>query len=267
MIDTLPQPQVTQRASPAAQQEQAKRAGSSVWPLAACVALTIVSIFLVTRIYRQNAALAEVKAQLAQSEFRSEQVQASLDAGRAQLSALQAQMATEQSQRSDLESQLAKAKAQSAGLQAQVYGDQKQRSDLQAELGAAKAQLAGASQETSTLRTQLDQAKAQSAGLQDQLSRAQGDLARLHPLIVQARRLPLTIAFEKSFWDQGFTLHITNPGTESLNLRIAISGADRTRAQMAVIEGGATLNVPSLPAGEKVVIASEGFDPLDLTAR
>lgn len=103
--------------------------------------------------------------------------------------------------------------------------------------------------------------------MQAQLAKAQAVLTRVHPLIVEARQLPLTATFEKSFWDQGFTLRINNPGTAALSLRITISGADQPRAERAVIEGGETLNLGRLPAGENVVIASDGFDPLKLTAR
>jgi uncharacterized protein YPO0396 len=147
---------------------------------------------------------------------------------------------------SDLQSQLDQAKAQSASFQ---------------------AQFARARQESAALRTQLEQTRSEAADAKAQLAKAQVDLTKVHPLLVQARQLPLVATFEKSFWDQGFTLHINNPGSAALNVTITISGMDKPRAERAVIEGGATLNVGRLPAGENVVLASEGFDPLNLTAR
>lgn len=239
MINTLPPPQVGHQASPRVPKEKSKRAGASVGILVACVVLAIVCVYFGTRIRGQNAALADVKAQLAQSISRASEIQANLDA----------------------------AKAQSSGLQAQLASDQGQRSDLQAQLDQVKAQLNRAAQESAAYRAQLDQARSHAADTQAQLTKAQGDLTRLHPLIVEARQLPLVATFEKSFWDRGFTLHINNSSSAELKLKITISGAEKTYNQMAVIEGGAALNVERLPAGEVVVIASDGFDPLSLTAR
>ncbi len=267
MINTLPPPQVGHQASPRVPKEKSKRAGASVGILVACVVLAIVCVYFGTRIRGQNAALADVKAQLAQSISRASEIQANLDAAKAQSSGLQAQLANDQGQRSDLQAQLDKAKAQSSGLQAQLASDKGQRSDLQAQLDQVKAQLNRAAQESAAYRAQLDQARSHAADTQAQLTKAQGDLTRLHPLIVEARQLPLVATFEKSFWDRGFTLHINNSSSAELKLKITISGAEKTYNQMAVIEGGAALNVERLPAGEVVVIASDGFDPLSLTAR
>lgn len=274
MIDTIPTPQVEQRVSPRTPEEKDQRAGTSVGILALCFVLAIVSIFLGTRIHNQNVVLADVKAQLAQASSKAAQAQADLDAAKVQSTALQAQLQSDQTQRSDLQSQLVQANARSVSLQAQVSRDQGQRSDLQSQINSSKAQFAAmqaqlntANQESSALSAQLDQAKSHAGDMQAQLAKAQVDLTRVHPLLVQARQLPLTIAFERSFWDLGFTLHVSNPGSAALNLRIKISGTDRTRSQMAVIEAGATLDVPHLPAGENVLIASDGYDPLNLTAR
>jgi septal ring factor EnvC (AmiA/AmiB activator) len=274
MIDTLPPPQVETRATPAAPEQNAKRTGAYGGILAVCGLLALLCLALGTRIYSKTAALAEAKAEQARSNFKAEQTQANLDVAKAQASALEAQLATDQGRISDLQAQLLQVKAQSTGLLAQVARDQGQRSDLQSQLDQAKAQLAqvqaqltGAGRESSALRAQLDQAKGQAADLQAQLASERVEMTKLHPLIVEAHRMPLITSFEKSFWDQGFTLHIANPGSATLRLRITISGKDRTRAQVTDIEGGAALNVPSLPAGESVVIESEGFGTLNLTAR
>jgi DNA repair exonuclease SbcCD ATPase subunit len=274
MIDTLPPSQVEQRALPRTQEDKSKRTGSSAGIFAICILLAVVCAYLAAKVYSKNAALAEDRAQQAQSNFRNEQTQASLDAATVRASALEAQITLNQNQKADLQAQAAQAKAHAAGLEAQVSTDKGQISNIQgqldqtkAQLAAAQSQLAGAAQESSALRNQLEQAKAQAADMQAQVARNQSELTKLHPLIVEARRLPLVLSFEKSFWDQRFTLHINNPGNATLRLRITISGQDTTRAQVTDIEGGATLNVPSLPSGEKVAISSAGFDTLNLTAR
>ncbi len=257
-----------------AQEDKSKRTGSSAGIFAICILLAVVCAYLGAKIYSKNAVLAEDRAQLAQSNFRNEQTQASLDAATVRASALEAQITLEQNQKTDLQTQAAQAKAHAAGLEAQESTDKGQLSSFQGQLGqakaqlaAAQAQLAGAAQESSALRSQLDQARSQAAGLQAQLAKDQGEMTKLQPLIVEAHRLPLAVSFEKSFWDQRYTLHINNPGTATLRLRITVSGQDTTRAQVTEIEGGATLNVPSLPAGENVAIESQGFDTLSLTAR
>ena len=274
MIDTIPPHKVEQRDTPGAQDDHDSRTGSSFGFLGTLLILAIVSIVLGMRVHNQKIALADVRAQLDQASYRASQAQADLGASKAQVSALQALIVNDQGQRADLQSQLDQAKAQSAGLGTQLSRDQAMRADLVSQLDQAKARSVGAeskleqaTSQASDYKNQLDQARTLAADSRMQLEKAQAELALVHPLVVQAHRLPLTTSFEKSFWDQGFMLHISNPGPAALNLRITISGPNGTKARLAAIESGATLSVPSLPPGEKVVIASEGFDPLSLTAR
>jgi hypothetical protein len=267
MIDKRPPPHVEPRALPRTPEEKGNRAGTTVWILAACIVLAIVAIYIAKSISTQNTVLADTKAQLARSVLKADEIQARLDAAKAQAAALQAQLAGDQGQRSDLQSQLDQAKAQSAGLQAQLARDQILRTDLQSQLDQVKAQFNRAVQESYAFRVQLDQARSHAADALAQLAKAQRDLTKVHPLIVEARKLPLITTFEKSFWDQGFALHINNSGTNALNLRIKISGVDSPRAEMTVIDGGGAVNIEHLPPGEKVLISSDGFDPITLTAR
>jgi multidrug efflux pump subunit AcrA (membrane-fusion protein) len=269
----MPPSQFEQRATPRSL-ERGNRAAASAGLIVACVLLATVAVYLAARVHSQSTALSETKAQLAQSNSRADAAQAGLDAAKAQSSDLQAKLASGAGEKSDLQSQLDRAKALAAGLQAQLNRDQSQQADLQVQLAQAKALASGRqtqfdrlSQESASLRAQLDQVRSQGAETQAQLAKAQADLTRVHPLVVESRQLHLSTAFEKSFWDQRFTLHISNTGTDALNLRITISGPDKTRAQMAVLEGGASLNIERLPAGENVVIASDGFEPLNLVAR
>ena len=274
MIDTLPPHKVEQRDASRAQENNDRRIGSSFGFLGTLILLAIVSMVLGTRVHYQKVALAEARAQLDQANYTATQAQADLGATKAQVSALQALIVNEQGQRSDLQSQLDQARAQSAGLGTQLSLEHTSRADLQAQLDKARAHSAGveaqlerATSQASDYKGQLDEARTLAADSHAQLEKAQADLARVHPLVVQAGQLPLTTSFEKSFWDQGFTLHIGNPGPAALTLKITISGPNGTRAQAAAIESRASLSVPGLPPGEKVVIESEGFDPLSLTAR
>jgi hypothetical protein len=274
MIDTLPPSQVVKGPIARVQPQESNPTGTSARILAACLVLALVSIYLGLRLHGQNAELAAARSQLAESNSKAVAIQASLDTAKAQASSLQEQLVGDQGQRLNLQSQLDQARTQSAALQAQQARDQSRLSDLQAQVDQEKARSAGiqarfdrASQETSSVQAQLEQTKTQAAAAQAQLVKAQGDLTRLHPLLVEARQLPLTAVFEKSFWDQGFALHLSNSGTAPLKLTIRITGQNKPRAEMAEIEGGETLNLGRLPAGEHVVIASDGFDPLNLTAR
>jgi hypothetical protein len=272
MIDTLPQ--VETRASPPRTNEDSNRAGTPFGFLAACIVLAIAAIFLGVKLHTRSSELGDVKAQLALSSSSETQARAALAAASEQTAVLQTQVSRDQAQQASLQSQVGAAMAQAAGLQSQASRDQVLRTDLQAQLAGAKAQAADARARLATaqgqredLQSQLAGARAQAADAQAKLAAAQSDLAKLHPLIVEARHMPLLASFEKSFWDQRFTLHVSNPGTQPMNVRITASGPEKTRYQAAVIEGGATVNIERLPPGEKVVISSDGFDPLSLTAQ
>jgi septation ring formation regulator EzrA len=267
MIDKPRLPHVEQRAKPRTQEQNGAFSGTAIAILVACLVLAIVAVYVVKAIGAQDAALADTKAQLARSVLRADDIQAKLDAAKAQSAALQAQVAGDQGQRSDLQSRLDQIKAQSAGLQDRLARDKSQLTVLQAQLDQAKAQLERAAQESASSRVQLDQARSQAADAQAQLAKAQRDLTKARPLIIEARKLPLITTFEKSFWDQGFTLHINNLGANPINLKIKITGLDAPRAEMTVLDAGATVNVEHLPPGENVALSSDGFDPLNLTAR
>jgi hypothetical protein len=267
MTDPRRPPQVEKRAPARAPEENGSRTGLSAGLLVACIALAIIAIYIATSIHKQDAVLAGVKGQLARANLRADLAQATLDNAKTKTESLQIQLTSDQGQKSDLQAQLDQAKAQLAGLQAELAKAQSQRKDLQPELDEARAQFTRARADADSLQDQLDVAKRQTADAQAQLAKAQRIITQVHPLIVEARKLPLNTTFEKSFWDQSFTLHINNTGIPSLNLRIAITGLDKPRGQMTVLDGGETVNIERLPPGEKVLISSGGFDPISLTAR
>ena len=123
--------------------------------------------------------------------------------------------------------------------------------------GAAKAQ---------ALAAQLDQAKIQSMDLQSRLQKAEGEIAELQPLLLKARHMPVTTSLEKVHGGRSFTLHINNLNVQPLSVNVSITGPDKARSQTNIIGASATLNVEKLAPGETVVIASDGFDPVTLTA-
>ena len=89
----------------------------------------------------------------------------------------------------------------------------------------------------------------------------------LAPVAAKPRPLPLTTEFKKSFWGGAFALQIKNQGFDPLNLDIKITGSDKTPSRSATLESGATLKVEEVAAGAQVVIASNGFESVNVTAQ
>jgi hypothetical protein len=109
--------------------------------------------------------------------------------------------------------------------------------------------------------------------LQSKLQKAESDLAKVQPLVLKARNMPVTTSFESSQWGSsfsthsGFTLRINNLNPQPLKVDITVTGAGKTRTQSNTVAVGATVNVEKLAAGESVVIASEGYNPVRLTVQ
>jgi hypothetical protein len=107
------------------------------------------------------------------------------------------------------------------------------------------------------------------------LQKAEGEITRLQPLVQRARRLPVTTSFERvsgSAFEfvsgaHTLTLHINNPFPQPLSVVVTVANAAKTTSQAVTIAGGSTLNVEKLAEGDKVLIASEGYDPVNLTAQ
>ena len=101
--------------------------------------------------------------------------------------------------------------------------------------------------------------------LRGRLQKAESDLAQLQPLLLKARHLPITTSLEQA--GGGFTLHVANLNLQPLSVAVTTTGSGRSRSQSTVIGGGATLNVAKLAAGDTVVIASEGYDPVSVAVQ
>jgi hypothetical protein len=120
---------------------------------------------------------------------------------------------------------------------------------------------------SSQLICQLDLAKIQSMDLQARLQTAENDVAQLQPMLLKARHMPVTTSFEKAHGGRRFTLQIKNLYLQPLNVTVTVNGSGKNRSQSNTIGGGGTLSVTELSAGEKIVVASEGYDPVNLTVQ
>jgi septal ring factor EnvC (AmiA/AmiB activator) len=264
-------------------QEKSKPAGAFIGLLVACLVLAIVIIVLGVKVHNLNAQLPDIQTQLTNAKAETAQAQTEVGKAKAASSELQSQLDKAKVASGELQSQLDKAKGHEADLQSQLEkakADKAKAADLQSQLEKANAksadlqnQLNQAAAGSAQLLAQLDQTKSQSSDLQSRLKRAEEALAKLEPLALKARNLPVTTSFESGQWGSsfathnGFTLRINNLSPQPLKVDITVTGQGKTRTQSNVIEVSAALNVEKLAAGESVVIASEGYDPVRLTVK
>jgi multidrug efflux pump subunit AcrA (membrane-fusion protein) len=245
-----------------------------LWILVTWLLLAVVTIILAVKIHSLDAKLADTQKQLTQAKSDGAEAQAELDKAKTATADLQDQLTKAKAQQSDLQTQLDQSKDASVQLQAQLDRAKAAAVVQQAQLDKSKAQAADlevqlnqATAGSTQLLSQLDQAKIQSMDLQSRLQKAESDLAQLQPMLLKVGRMPVATSFEKESWGHGLTLHVNNLQQQPLTVNITIAGADNTRRQSNVIGAGATLNVEKLAVGDKVVIASDGFESLSLTAQ
>jgi hypothetical protein len=210
-----------------------------------------------TQLERANSETAGVKADLTKANSKSADLQSQLDKATQAQAGLQAEVKKNQELGTDLQTQLDKARAD---LQSQQEKTKGETEDLQ-------AQLLKANESSTGLRNELAAAKNQANDLKTQLATAKDAMATKPAVAAPARALPLTTDLKKSFFGSTFTLKINNSGSEALKLDIDISGSPKTPSKSATIEGGGTLELKDLAAGAKIAIASDGFNPISLTAQ
>ena len=250
-------------------------AGTPFAVRAAIVVLAIIAAALAYAAYHLNSVATDEKAQIAQANSKAEQARADLGLATARSADLQLQLDRAKSQTTDLKAQLDKAQARQSDLQSQL---ERAQADLRVQAEQAKAQVSEMQAEfqakikssddaLSGLRRELDQAKSQTEEMKAQLAKARGDLAKLQPLALKARALPLATSFEKNFWDRALTMHVKNLNPDPLTVRITVVGMGKASAKSATIESGRSLNVGNLAEGAKVVIESAGYDALTVTAQ
>ncbi len=238
----------------------------------ACLLLAIVFIVHILKVHKLEHQVDDTQKQLTAAKADATQAHADLDKAKGQASDLQSQLDQAKAHAADLQAQLDQTKQGTTQLQAQLDKSKADFADLQTKLNSSKAQavdlqgqLSQANAGSAQMVTQLDQAKIQTMDLQARLQKAEADLSQLQPLLLRARHIPLTTSMEKTHGS--FTLHIKNLYLQPLGVDISISGPEKTRSQTNVIGGGGMLDVDKLNAGENVVVASDGYDPLNLTVK
>jgi DNA repair exonuclease SbcCD ATPase subunit len=264
------------------QQDKGKPAGSYIGFLAACLILAVVIIVLGVKVHSLNAQLSDTQAQVAAAKADAAQVQTDLGMAKAASVGLQAQLDKANASVADLGAQLDKAKTQRADLLSQLEKAkpyEAQAANLQAQLDKANAQAAAFQKQCNQatagsfqLQAQLDQAKSQLSDLKSQLQKTESELAKLQPMVAKARQMPVTASFDRGTWgsitsQSSYRLRIHNLSPNQLKVDVTVTGLQKTRSFSYVMEADGTLNVDKLTAGEKVVIAGEGYDALTLTVQ
>jgi uncharacterized phage infection (PIP) family protein YhgE len=250
---------------------QPTRSNTSFGLRAGCFVLAAAVVVLISMVYQSRARLADTTTKLVQAQSEADQAKSDIQGANTKAADLQRQLTAATAQSTDLQAQLKTAQGQSTGLQSQIDKATGQDTDLRAQLAAAKSKLADseatankANESSNQLRKDLDASKAQAADLQSQLTKAQGDhVAVLAPVLAV---LPVTTAFEKGFWGNTYTLHIKNTNSEPLNVTITVNGSGSAQPISTAIRSGETYDLPKLAAGSNVVVASDGFTPLSLSA-
>jgi septal ring factor EnvC (AmiA/AmiB activator) len=261
-------------AHPASHIENRRRAGAFALlaTFVGCIVFGLLLIVVGVKLSHRNAQLADVQKQLDQAKKDGESAQSDLEKAKQSAADLQTQLTKAKGQVTDMQSQLDLANSKTTDLQNQVDRAKAQTAEVQGQLDKSKAQsadlqnqLAQTAAGSQQLLTQLDQAKIQAMDQDSKLQKAQADIAALQPMLLKVRHMPVTTSLEAAHWGKGATLRINNLDQQPLNVSVTVSGQGSPRSQSNVIGAGATLNVDKLAAGDNVVVASEGYDPISLT--
>lgn len=255
--------------------EKTGKMGPLLGILVTWLLLAVVTIILAVKVHSLGAKLADTQKQLAQAKTDGAAAQAELDKAKATATDLQDQLTKAKAASADLQTQLDQSKEATSQLQAQMDKAKAMAVEQQAQIDKSKAQAADLQNQlnqaiagSTQLLTQLNQTKIQSMDLQSRLQKAESDLAQLQPMLLKAGRMPVTTSFEKEKWGHGLTLHVNNLQQQPLTVNITIEGTDNnTRRQSNVVGAAGTLNVEKVAAGDRVTIASEGFESVNLTAQ
>ena len=239
---------------------------------AACTVLAIIVLLLAYMVSQRNALVALDRGQLAQANAEAVQAKTDLVAARTRAAGLQSQLDQARAQQAETGSQLSRLQTEQKALEEQLR-------DVRAGRAALESQLTGAGDEAAGLQERLSQAEARSSWLAREVQVADGRTADLKaefakaraatsgavPDAVISRGVPVSTAFDKSFWS-GYTLHVANLKGAPLRVKVTVVGMDTTPVA-TTIAGGAAFEVKHLAAGANVIIAGEGYDSLHLTAR
>jgi hypothetical protein len=254
--------------------DKARKRGPLLGILITWLLLAVITIILAVRVHSLDAKLSNTQKQLDKAKSDGAAAQAELDKAKTAATDLQDQLTKAKSQQADTQTQLDQSKEAVSQLQGQLDKAKAVAVDQQAQLDKAKAQAADfqgqlnqATAGSRQLLSQLDQYKIQSMDLQSRLQKAESDLAQLQPLLLKAGRMPVATSFEKEKWGHGFILHVNNLQQQPLTVNVTIVGPDNTRRQSNVIGAGGTLNVEKLATGDRVTVASDGFESVQTTVQ
>jgi septal ring factor EnvC (AmiA/AmiB activator) len=233
------------------------------------VILALVIVALAVMLSKETETSNHTRQQLDQANATAAQEKSQLTAAQSQVTDLQSQVSAAKQQQAGAQAQLTKAQAQATGLQQQLarsqsalqsaqQQSQSQVADLQGQLKQNESSLAG-------LRHDLDQANGQVNDLKAQLAQAKSASAPpAAAAIAELRDLPLKSEFHKGFLSSKYSLELKNTGSAPVSVSVQSGTA---APQMATIKGGDSYKMSDLAAGANVTVQSDGFKPLNLTAR
>jgi hypothetical protein len=240
---------------------------------AAFLICLLVAIVLGVKKHGVSAQLADTQKQLGDEKAQAAQSQSDLDKAKSAQAELQAQLKTATAKQSDLQAQLDQARSSTNDLNNQIEREKQRAAEVQAQLDKTntraadlEGQVHSGRASSAQMMTQLDQDRIQSMDLQTRLQKAEADIAALQPMLLKARHMPVSTAFEKSGWGRGYELKISNLYQQPITVSVNITGSDK-RAESHVIGSGATVSVGNLKAGDKVAITSDGYDAVNLTVQ
>ena len=252
--------------------EQSKRRSAPVALTVIAVLLALSAAALTYKLKQQSTTIADARAQMVQANSNTDVAKAELTAANAKSVNLQAQLEKANRGQADLQAQMKKTEELGVNLQAQLdkaQADlksqqataQTQSSEFQSQLGLANDSAAGLRKELATAKSQIDDLKGQIAKAQAEVT------APAQAVAAPPKILPLTAEFKKSFFGGNYSLQVKNTGADPLTLDIGITGSDKTPSRSETIQAGGTLKIDGMVAGASVVIKSDGFQPVTLTAK
>jgi hypothetical protein len=201
--------------------------------------------------------LNQSKTDLDTANSKATALQQQLDAAKAQSEDQQKQLNSLQGQKTDLQAQLTKSQASEANLASQLDKSKELVASLQANVGQANDSAA-----KSKMLSEL--ANARATELQTMLDKAMNDAAKPGTEAVEVRPLPVASSFEKAMWGGKYTLHLRNQGSQLLRINASV---DAGAVSAATVQAGAVFDVSNLKEGSSVVVSSDGFASVVLTAK
>ena len=239
------------------------------------------------RAKNQAADLARLRSQLEIAIGRKSELQTRLDQAatqKAELAALQSRLETAARNESDLRFQLEQAKRQLAEIppaQPKVDATESHATDRSSQLRMAEVQSADArgqpmlaTEESARPGAPGDQNKGKSTNGQPAPEKTGTEVAAARPSIPRPIHMPIKTKWGRTpRWDyEGssvkgiFVLHITSLWPDPLKIKITVSREDKTSIRSVTLAGASTMTLVNLSVGDKIVIDSEGYDSIRLTA-